>query len=100
MDKVIKFIKQFQEFGSDVTDCFSYGMCYYFAIILRERFNANIVYDPIMNHFAGEIDGQVYDITGFLSTYDDPRWVYWEYYQEEDALHTYRIYRDCILKLQ
>ena len=97
---IIDFIKQFQEFGDNVTDCFSHGMCYYFASILQERFGANIMYEPVMNHFAGEIDGYIYDITGFIANYTDPKWYYWETYQHEDALHTERILRDCVYKLR
>ena len=97
---IIDFIEQFQQFGSDVTDCFSFGMCYYFALILQERFGANIMYEPIMNHFAGEIDGYIYDITGLISNCGDPKWVHWETYQKEDVLHTSRIFRDCIYKLR
>ena len=98
---VLNFIQQFQSFGPKVIECFSCGMCWYFATILRERFGQNhsIVYDPIINHFATRIDGRIYDITGDIT--DDPQYnfVIWEDYKTIDELHTNRLYRDCILKL-
>lgn len=63
-----------QQFGIDVVDCFSNGMCYHFMTILRKRFGpfcTTPMYDEVMNHFATKIDDRIYDIT------NDPRY-HWE----------------------
>jgi hypothetical protein len=98
-DLVLDFIEQFNKFGPNVTDCFSNGMCYWFAHILHQRFyyDSQIMYDPVTNHFACLIDDRVYDITGEVT--HDGRWDYWSSYQLGDAAHTVRLYRDCIYKV-
>lgn len=95
------FIKQFRDFGNDVTDCFSNGMCWHFTTILRSRFprDSRIVYDSIINHFATEIDGRIYDITGDITDNDEYHWEYWESFIYKDPRHTERIRRDCIWKI-
>ena len=64
------FIHQFNAFGPDVRKCFSYGMCYHFALILHIRFrdeDAHKLYDPVNGHFAVQINGRIYDITGDIT---------------------------------
>ena len=98
---VLDFIHQYQQFGSAVVDCFSNGMCYYFAEILQSRFGpfkTKIMYDPIQNHFAAQIDGRIYDITGDLTDNDEYGWYSWAKYQRLDILERNRIDRYCILK--
>lgn len=98
---ILNFIEQFRHFGPAVEDCFSHGMCFHFANILWVRFGPDsyIVYDPIINHFACQIGGHVFDITGDIT--DDPqyKWVMWSKYMYEDPAHTKRIVRDCIWKI-
>lgn len=95
---ILDFIEQFRKFGPDVENCFSNGMCFHFATILFTRFDGQIVYDAIDNHFAFRIDGRIYDITGDIT--DEPRkWVNWASYIYEDPLHTTHIRRDCIWKV-
>lgn len=97
---VLDFIGQFSAYGEAVNDCFSNGMCYYFAQILQQRFfgSAKIVYDPVINHFATEIDGRVYDINGDI-TNEPYLWYDWSTYRFQDSLETKRIIRDCIRKI-
>ena len=96
----LDFIEQFTAYGTAVNYCFSYGMCYYFAQILQQRFfgSAKIVYDPVINHFATEIDGRVYDINGDI-TNEPYVWYDWSTYRFKDSLETKRIIRDCIRKI-
>lgn len=98
MTNTIKhFIAQFR--GAE--DCFSYGMCYWFAEILYHRFRCwapRIMYADIDNHFGCEIDGIVYDVTGDVT--DKYDWEDWKLFQLKDELHTQRIIRDCILKME
>ena len=46
-DEVVNFIRHFK--GSE--DVFLHGCCYWFALILHERFGLEIVYEPIEGHF-------------------------------------------------
>jgi hypothetical protein len=74
-DVIENYIKQFRDFGPQVVDCFSHGMCYQFMTILRTRFGllcTTPVYDEVINHFATEIDGGIYDMTGDIT--DDPQY--------------------------
>lgn len=92
-DLILDFIKQFRDLGA--TNCFSNGMCYWFATILRMRFNGehcHIMYDEVENHFGCEINGIVYDITGVASAYD---WQPWYNIEMNDRLLHSRILRDC-----
>lgn len=72
------------------------GCCYWFAVILRERFGAQIYYDPVDNHFVGKIGEQFYDVTGRLS--DNGRFIRWDTYKNTDMAHYKRLVRDCINK--
>ena len=81
----------------DVIECFIQGCCYWFAYILRARFEqeygAEIVTDYTANHFGTRIKGRVYDITGDVT--DDYNWVPWS--ECEDELRRKRIVEDCIM---
>ena len=93
-DLVLDFIKQFRDLGAE--NCFSNGMCYWFAATLRMRFNGehcHMMYDEIENHFGCEINGAVYDITGDVTkTYD---WTPWYNIELRDRALYARILRDC-----
>ena len=91
---------------SPVIDCFTQGCCYWFAFILKERFQGKIVYDPVIGHFACQIGCNVYDIRvnidkqygpGFFNWHD---WDTWEIYAngESSGART-RVIKDCILKI-
>lgn len=98
---ILNYIKQFRDFGPQVENCFSNGMCYHFSLILCARFRDNAwrVYDPIINHFAVQIDGRIYDITGDITDNTEYNWKLWDSYQYEDPLHTEHIRRDCMWKV-
>jgi hypothetical protein len=100
-DIILDYINQFRQFGPEVIEyCFSSGMCWQFSTLLAIRFrpNSRKVYDPIVNHFATEIDGRIYDIRGDIT--DLPyQWEYWDTYRLQDPKHTKRIVRDCVRKL-
>lgn len=95
------FIQQFRQFGTDVVDCFSYGMCFHFSLILYNRFqyNARQVYDPIANHFAVEIFGRIWDIAGDITDNKEYKWVYWDEYSYIEPREVERIRRDCFYKV-
>lgn len=79
------------------TDCnWTTGNCYYFAIILKERFNGTVYYDPIEGHFLCEINSNFYDYTGKVDL--DPTTLYnWNCYKEQDELNYQHIVRDCCM---
>ena len=95
------FIHQFIAFGDDVRKCFSNGMCYHFTTLLRARFgdDCRVMYDPIINHFATEIDDRIYDITGDITDNGKYKFVYWDSYKYNDLKEAQRIYRDCIYQV-
>lgn len=65
-DEVKEFIRRFCRYEENrvLEQTFTEGMCYYFAIILQERFGGEILYDKVENHFVTLIKGKLYDITG------------------------------------
>lgn len=94
---VLKFVSRFTSDGKfdQVKTTFTSGCCYWFAFVLLCRFpdDSRIVYDEVENHFATEIDGKVYDITGEITgKYNMRPWT-----DLQDDLLRDRIYRDCIL---
>lgn len=74
-------------------DTFLNGCCYWFAVILKERFRAAIYYHPIDNHFAGKISDKLYDVTGEI---DGEGFVPWDEYKYTDLTHARRICEQCI----
>ena len=95
-DVVLDFIEQFRELGA--TNCFSNGMCYYFSIILKERFGpfVSLMYAEVDNHFGTRIADRIYDITGDVT--DKYDWTLWSRMLIKDPLLYERILRDCIAK--
>ena len=98
-EKVRNFLNRITHNGKyeQVIDTFSNGCCYYAAIMLYERFCAELtylMYDPIANHFGCRICNRVYDITGDVT--DKYNWKVWDRFKKEDDLWTSRIVRDCI----
>ena len=93
---VSQFIEKFKfKHNKELIEVFTTGNCYYFAVILKERFNGEIFYLPIANHFICKIENKYYDITGELNPSEHP--YQWSQYKFEDEKHYNRIVRDCIL---
>lgn len=100
-DIVLNFINQFSNNRPQVVECFTQDMCFWFARILRERFwpgepNVNIMYDSVANHFGCQIDDDVYDITGIVTT--KYNWQGWNTYKFQNIAETKQLVRDCIFK--
>lgn len=102
---VMKFIARFTNNGKnqEVIDTFSCGCCYWFAEILWNRFalevvntNCDIVYDPIINHWACRIDDRIYDITGDITDNKEYCWENWNKFMFQDISLAKRLLRDCI----
>ena len=103
--KVLKFIARFTNNNQkqEVIDTFSCGCCYWFADILWNRFaldddveECTVLYDPVINHWACQIHGIVYDITGMIPIDAEYNWEVWIDFMYQDELLTKRLYRDCI----
>ena len=91
-DSVIEFINR--RFPNDSNWCTE--NCYYFALILKDRFpNGAIYYDVIHGHFVFKLNGKYYDHTGIVS-YGDWYLVEWEKFDEYDKLQKKVIIRDCL----
>lgn len=74
------------------------GNCYYFALILKDRFpEGTIYYDVISGHFMFEYMGGFYDWTGLIDMeYFDGILIVWDTFENYDHLEKERIIRDCI----
>lgn len=72
------------------------GNCYYFAIILKDRFpEGKIFYDVIHGHFVFEYQDELYDWNGIHNS--KGFLVDWENFDEYDSVLKKRIIRDCVL---
>ena len=92
-DEVLEFImRRFP------VDCYWLnGNCYYFALILHERFpQSEILYDTIEGHFVIRYKNTFYDWHGIYIPEDYSALVKWENYKNIDASHYERIIRDTI----
>ena len=92
-NKILDFIKR--RFKDDCE--WVSGNCYYFAIILKERFpEGEIYYDVIYGHFVFQYDNQLYDWNGVYNL-TDGFLINWKNFDDYDYLLKARIIRDCIL---
>ena len=74
------------------------GNCYYFALILIDRFPCGkILYDVIDGHFVCEIDGRKYDWSGIVEETGEHQWVEWDRFPQYDILQYNRIVKDCTM---
>ena len=75
----------------NITEVF--GCCYWFAYILCGRFpEAQIMYDPVMNHFMAWYNGKLFDVTGDVT--EQYKAIPWEDF--DDDLERERIVEQCI----
>jgi len=93
-NRIEDFIKKFKfKYGKELEEVFTTGNCYYFALILKDRFAGDICYLPVENHFICKIANSYYDITGQIEPKEHP--VKWTDFKE-DMTWRRRIIRDCI----
>lgn len=91
-DEVLEFIQR--RFKADCG--WTTGNCYYFAIILKDRFpKGKIFYDVIYGHFIFQYKNKYYDWTGIIKPLG--YLVKWDKFDEYDSLLEKRIIRDCIM---
>ena len=97
MNKVLKFINDFVSFSPEILkNVFYNGYCYWFALILAERFKGEIWFNPTIVHFATKINNTLYDINGIVETNND--WISWEEFQWTRQEAVKSIVDSCIKK--
>lgn len=90
-DEVIEFIKR--RFPADCH--WKCENCYYFALILKDRFpGGKICYDVINGHFSYKYKNHYYDHTGMINP--DGYLVIWDDFDDYDSIQKQRVIRDCI----
>ena len=92
-DEVLEFIhRRFPQ------DChWLDGNCYYFALILKDRFpESRIVYDAIYGHFFVWYKDKCYDYAGERVWPGGAYVIPWDEFDKYDSLVKERIVRDCI----
>lgn len=92
-ENILRFIKKFSDFGTQVVECFTEGNCFWFAMVLAIEFAGEIYYDPIVGHFATMIDGVLYDITGVVENTSD--FISLKEIRKDELLWA-RLKRDCV----
>lgn len=72
------------------------GNCYYFTLILKDRFPGGIVYYDVINgHFVYLYNGKYYDWTGIVEP--EGYLVEWDKFAEYDHMQKKRIVEDCLM---
>ena len=96
-NEVLSFINSFKKmYPQEIEDVFSNGYCYWFSFILTNRFNGEIIYLPIQNHFVSFINNNYYDINGIVNLKEKP--YNWNEYKQFDELDYQRVIKYCIKK--
>lgn len=92
--EIVDFIKR-RFYNNDAN--WLYGNCYWFAKILKERFNElDIYYEPVRGHFLAGIDDNYYDWTGLVTKLDSKPILLEEIKLQEPNIYK-RLLEDCIL---
>lgn len=93
MNEVLEFINR--RFKNDCN--WTNGNCYYFSVILKNRFpEGKIYYDVIYGHFIFKYKNYFYDWTGLYHS-NDTFLVSWDDFEKYDYLLKERIVNDCIV---
>ena len=93
-DKVLEFIHR----RFPINNNWLNGNCYFFATILKSRFNnAIILYDVIDGHFVTKINNIMYDWAGIVPEEEGHYYVEWDNFDEYDCLQKQSIINGCIL---
>lgn len=91
MNEIIEFInRRFPEDSNWLT-----GNCYYFSLILKDRFpEGSVFYDVINGHFVFKYKDSYYDWTGIVKS--NGYLIEWDKFDEYDLNQKQVIIRDCI----
>ena len=92
LNEVIEFITR--RFSIDCN--WTSGNCYYFAVILKDRFpEGKLVYEVIDGHFLFDYKGKLYDFNGEQQR-EGKCLVDWDTFDDYDSKQKCCIIRDCI----
>lgn len=91
MQEVMEFIQRRFPKDSNWTN----GNCYYFALILSDRFNGTMYYDVIYGHFITKIGNNYYDYNGIVNL-DKRVLVEWNKFEEYDKYQYRRVVEDVL----
>ena len=94
-NEILDFINRRWKDGNEI---FLSGNCYWFAKILKDRFDyLEIYYLPVEGHFVAfdKSDDSMYDASGLVS-YNGPK-ISFENLKEIDESWHNRLIRDCIM---
>ena len=92
-NEVLEFIQR--RFAEDCD--WVMGNCYYFALILKDRFpEGKIFYDVRLGHFVYKYGEKYYPWLGIYEGNEDYL-IPWDVFEIYDAAQKQRIIRDCIL---
>lgn len=93
-EEVIEFLAR--RFPTDKDNNWLTGNCYYFALILKERFQGEIYYDVIKGHFITKIEDSFYDYTGVYSEEECSHFIKWSEFESYDNKQLKRVINSCI----
>lgn len=97
MDEILSLINNFKSSNpSFYEDKYLNGDCYVFARALAEKFNGQIYYLAIDNHFIAKISDVFYDIRGQISEEEIYECYLWEEYIDIEPLDAARVEYYCI----
>ena len=92
MKEILEFIHRRFPIDSHFLDM----NCYYFALILKDRFpQGEIFYDVIYGHFMFLCEGDYYDWTGCIKP--KGTLIKWDEFEKYDSLQKQIVIRDCLL---
>ena len=95
-EKELYFINDFKKYEKEdvLNKTFTQGYCYYFALILKDRFDGSIYFDSNVGHFITKIGRDYYDITGCVSEKYKGKVLY----PKEEWMNMVSVVNGCILK--
>lgn len=110
MNRVENFINDMKSrFSKELEHVFYNGYCYWFALILAERFKGEVWFNPKLVHFAAHIDNNLYDIYGKITPgisptgekdYSEHTWFEWGQFQINNHEMVESIVDSCIKKVR
>lgn len=97
--QVLSFIQDFKEIDAiTIEKMFLHDYSYWFAEILKQRFDGIIYYFPVQDCFATLIGTTYYDIQGVKPINKMEDFYTWEYYKTSAPLDAARVNIDLIKK--
>lgn len=94
MNEVLEFINRRFKKDCNWVD----GNCYYFAIILKDRFpEGKIFYDVVLGHFVFLYKDEFYDWEGVFNPMSHKYLVEWDKFDEYDSSQKKVIVKYCVM---